>query len=307
MDEPKTSEQRDKTQKTEESLATFGTALLGSTPASGSQSEGNHPQQKTKRGNHIMWPLVAMGTWVKSTFGFLDKHDGSITALATVAIVVLTSFYVGYSKKQWQEMRISNDTNREALVSVQRASVSLQNFEYHRIQPPNQPNAHIWSVIAMFVNEGATNAINVEGVAEMKELPGGEPTEEQFKGPYKHLPITGMGRNVARGITITPPTPESLILGTDLGPAITPENIARTHFNPHLYIWGWVCYRDVFRDTKPHLTEFCIHVTGSGLVTLSSASIASGMMNFNYEGCVRHNCDDDYCGDYEEVVALAQK
>lgn len=36
--------------------------------------------------------------------GFLQKYDGAITALATVAIVILTMVYVLYSKKQWETM-----------------------------------------------------------------------------------------------------------------------------------------------------------------------------------------------------------
>lgn len=45
---------------------------------------------------------------------FLDKRSGAITALATVAIVVLTFVYVTYSKKQWQTMQDSNQIARDA-------------------------------------------------------------------------------------------------------------------------------------------------------------------------------------------------
>ena len=105
IDEPKTSEQGDETEKTEEGLSVVGTAPLSSAPASTSQSAANDPKNKTQRGNHIMRALVAVGRWVKNTFGFLDEHNGSITALATVAIVLLTSFYVEYSKRQWEAMQ----------------------------------------------------------------------------------------------------------------------------------------------------------------------------------------------------------
>src|SRR5271157_2983162 len=40
----------------------------------------------------------------KRCIEFLDAHNGTITALATVAIVVLTGFYVRYSGRQWQVM-----------------------------------------------------------------------------------------------------------------------------------------------------------------------------------------------------------
>src|SRR5438876_10219622 len=38
-------------------------------------------------------------------FEWIEKHSGTMTALATVAIAVLTFYYVDYSKKQWQTLR----------------------------------------------------------------------------------------------------------------------------------------------------------------------------------------------------------
>src|SRR5271157_1624789 len=29
----------------------------------------------------------------------------------------------------------------------------------------------------------------------------------------------------------------------------------------HIFFWGWAVYRDIFTDTPPHLTEYCIEVT----------------------------------------------
>jgi hypothetical protein len=48
---------------------------------------------------------VKTANGLKSAVEFVDKYDGAIAALATVAIVVLTYVYVSYSKKQWQEMQ----------------------------------------------------------------------------------------------------------------------------------------------------------------------------------------------------------
>jgi hypothetical protein len=52
-----------------------------------------------ERGNRYIWARLRSGLI------FADSHNGAITALATVAIVVLTFYYVTYSKKQWEEMR----------------------------------------------------------------------------------------------------------------------------------------------------------------------------------------------------------
>jgi hypothetical protein len=63
----------------------------------------------------------------------------------------------------------------------------------------------------------------------------------------------------------------------------------------HLYFWGWAAYRDVFRDSKVHLTEFC-----SKLTTISG-DIATGNVRFVYTHCPSHNCADETCEDYREV------
>jgi hypothetical protein len=75
-------------------------------------------QPQTQSKHTPIWPNVmrlpkAIGNWfrrsiwerLKTALAFADKHDGAITALATVAIVVLTYFYVSYSKQQWKEMQ----------------------------------------------------------------------------------------------------------------------------------------------------------------------------------------------------------
>src|SRR5258708_1915010 len=48
--------------------------------------------------------FIAIWEIIKKCAQFLDTHNGTITALATVAIVVLTGFYVKYSRRQWKVM-----------------------------------------------------------------------------------------------------------------------------------------------------------------------------------------------------------
>ena len=66
---------------------------------------------------------------IKAICRFLDRHDGSITAVATLAIVVLTYFYVGYSKKQWETTLESNRITQATLVSAQRAYLAVGDIE----------------------------------------------------------------------------------------------------------------------------------------------------------------------------------
>jgi hypothetical protein len=48
--------------------------------------------------------LIVAWRWLRGLPSLLDRHNGSITSLATVAIVCLTFVYVLYSKKQWETM-----------------------------------------------------------------------------------------------------------------------------------------------------------------------------------------------------------
>lgn len=47
--------------------------------------------------------LICLFAWRKSRI-FLDAHSGSVSAIATIAIMVLTAFYVFYARSQWKVM-----------------------------------------------------------------------------------------------------------------------------------------------------------------------------------------------------------
>jgi hypothetical protein len=59
----------------------------------------------------------------------------------------------------------------------------------------------------------------------------------------------------------------------------------------HLYLWGWVTYRDIFKDTLSHITRFChevIDVRGDPMNVQGGIEIVFSL-------CPRHNCTDDEC------------
>lgn len=70
----------------------------------------------------IVWPFIAARRLFGWLLRFLDEHDGSITALATVAIVVLTFVYVKYSKRQWQAMNGQLEEMRKSTKAAQDAA-----------------------------------------------------------------------------------------------------------------------------------------------------------------------------------------
>lgn len=63
-----------------------------------------------------------------------------------------------------------------------------------------------------------------------------------------------------------------------------------------LYFWGWAAYRDVFQESKPHLTDFCQELTAiDGDITTAEN------VRFVFTMCESHNCADETCEDYAEV------
>jgi hypothetical protein len=62
--------------------------------------------------------IIAVIHALKDAFRFLDAHAGVISALATVAIVFLTVFYVKYSKRQWKVMQKQLDLSERPWVSA---------------------------------------------------------------------------------------------------------------------------------------------------------------------------------------------
>lgn len=261
--------------------------------------KGAPNNSKQKKRWYIRW----VQKWRNMTLA--NKFMVSFTGIIAASTIV----YAVVAYCQWTALLSSNQISREAVESVQRAFISFQHFEYMRIQDPDHSNVHNWDILADFENNGATNATNVVGILQVQELPN-EPTEEQFRGNYTNFPIIGIPPKSIRAMRVPTPVPEPLIFGIDLGPVITTKSPSQTHFNRHLFVWSWVYYKDVFPNTKPHVTELCNQLTGINLLTENYNPLPSqqnSRFNFTYNGCSNHNCDDEQCRDYQTIVALAEK
>jgi hypothetical protein len=63
------------------------------------------------------------------------------------------------------------------------------------------------------------------------------------------------------------------------------------------FIWGWVEYRDIFKDTPMRLSEFCVQI----LTPRWSKPVHSdptGDVVVSFAACPSHNCYDENCEDY---------
>src|ERR1035438_10495590 len=93
------------------------------------------------------------------------------------------------------------------------------------------------------------------------------------------------------------PWDESDLFGENLGDKL--ENFP-AHLRPDYYLYGWMVYRDVLPNTPAHLTEYCRRINSVDLLPGNPMNI-----RFNFEDSRQHNCTDQYCPDYSEMVTLA--
>jgi hypothetical protein len=80
----------------------------------------------------------------------------------------------------------------------------------------------------------------------------------------------------------------------------SPEQFATEHPEVPRLFWGWITYRDIFANTKKHLTEFCWKVP-------KIEQIGDGGQYFFTDAtvCDHHNCIDEFCSDYSSVIAAS--
>jgi hypothetical protein len=296
---------------------TSGGNLEGATaiPASTEGAEPHESQENSEQHSHpaedVMRTLKAIGNGLRNTVNWIDAKGPFITAASTVVIAVLTGFYVHYSRGQWVAMRESNKINKEALESVQRANVVFVTVHDQRGDAPTPAGKTelIWQFTPLWENVGNTAAATVIQAFFAKSQ-AVEPDEQQFMGPSEdYTPFQIGPRSRQQGSTVTLPQAVVMAARSDLpvGPNGPPVDVRKN------YSWGWLIYRDVFPDTKPHITEFCLHLiqaetnlpqkTFGGFARIPIAPPPNLQVFLTWEGCKAHNCADQYCKDYNSIMA----
>ncbi len=211
------------------------------------------------------------------------NHDG-VTALFTVGIFVATAIYAVVAIAQWCAMRNSNEINRDALRSVQRAFVTFSPSLDTIIRITPQTNrANYWDFTIPMENSGVTPTKGMTGRANI--WTGHDKIPDDFT-----FPDTGNS------------PPQLLVLGpkgkTDLGPiGVTPDIIEALESVPkggswHLYFYGWAKYRDIFEGTPEHVTKFCYELTS---VAGDPWMPKKPDLYTYFVACPRHNCTDEEC------------
>ena len=189
---------------------------------------------------------------------------------------------------QWRAMVESNYINREALISVQRAFVSFKTIKAVGIKDNNERITD-WRFSIIWENTGATPTrflrqhVNMYGP--VKLLPSNFSFSD--RGPSENR-IALIAAKATTSVNFPPV------------PLVSLSKIKKGEY--HLYFWGWASYRDIFEDSKAHLTKFCYELT-----EVSEDILKGKKGKFNFSICSTHNCIDKNCPDYDQTEERLQK
>jgi hypothetical protein len=81
-------------------------------------------------------------------------------------------------------------------------------------------------------------------------------------------------------------------------PSVDIGSVLKDRSVPKWYFFGWLVYRDIFQGTPTHVMEFC---------RVKERSVREGnppQPHLDWEFCERHNCADEQCADYKEIINL---
>ena len=267
-DQPRTGGEGKEPKKEESGLPAITPAPVTGGPATASQGQATKAPKKSDYGQYVVPFLVACWRRVCIFPSFCDEHDGAITALATAAIVVLTTFYVSYSKKQWEALIESNRINRNVMAIDQRAWLTVRAVTLtHPLKLGEKPSAAI-----EIINSGKSPAIEarVAGTALSRRT-----LTEALAGPNV------LGEPDSRAI-VGPNVTLTVILDTSEAVATQGQIDAITSGQGTFYATGTIFYDDIFKTA--HWTKFCFKM-GSMETT--------GSEKTSWAACARGNSVDE--------------
>lgn len=236
-----------------------------------------------------------------------------IVALGTVIAAVGAIVYSLIAYHQWEEMQISNRNSQDALILVQRARFSFNGITTDLVvRRTPEGDQKSWKFWDSWKNNGLTPATGIVGAVTADEIPE-EPNEVQFinerqaRGKY----VSGISISQGDSLQVGPIIKDKSFLPTPAEASANPDR--------HLFFWGWIAYHDVFQDTKTHVTEFCnrvLNVQETVATRMKPPEKGRSDDSFIHAGPVldlgvckkqNHNCIDENCPDYAQIVELAEK
>jgi hypothetical protein len=187
------------------------------------------------------------------------SFEGLIAA-ATIVYVVVALLQRHTMTQQLQAMQESNDTNREALTSVQRAFVSLTGFFVikHIIRQSSEFVAFI-EIQPLMEDGGVTPARHVTSHCNYQRIDASMPDNFDFPDQwYQDEPQSRQEMGIG---------PKSHVALPCTGIPIPDLCALKYHPNDtRLYWWGHVRYSDIFGtsdDAPDHVTQFCDRIVNA--------------------------------------------
>jgi hypothetical protein len=270
INEPKAEQNQHKAKKERNGTTSVGRLSKAETNP---DSEAKKSEKQGKYPKYVVRFLKA--TWKRghSVFAFLDAHNGTVGALATVTIAVLTCFYVHYSRAQWKamsdqlpELRTSADAAASAATT---AKDTLRmgyrpwiNAEYAELtQPLVFPPKQRFYLKLNFMLKNTGTSVATDGVA-IAEVSPNEISATLKRSDEvcswleeSKIPVDKNMRPRATGFVLAPGNtlPFPVGMGSD---EIPNQQVTDGQF----FVFGCLIYRDQFEAW--HHTKFCFHPSG---------------------------------------------
>jgi hypothetical protein len=195
----------------------------------------------------------------------------------TGVIAVSTVLYAAVATLQLRALIASNRINRDALETVQRAYVTFS--------PTSEIGTTVeggkvvaWQAHIPMRNGGATSTKGL--VDNVEYYFSDSPLSDDFEFPETQTPMNGaLGpKDEIQVRTANIPIGQVASVQRKLG---------------HIYVYGWATYRDIFPETRPHLTLFCYELFPNTI--LSDVTSIDYKLVATFAECKDHNCNDDEC------------
>lgn len=202
--------------------------------------------------------------------------DSTLSLWGLLTGIIVATIYA----LQLHAMLDSNNINRDALESVQRAFVLSGTVEPTVVGPKGSQST-IFGV--HWDNSGSTPA---RGTTHVSYRWDQAPLPEDYSFPD----LWDQGQPHFNTPFVLGPKGT---MSVPIGPIATPIIDGIVEHRIHLNVFGWAKYRDVFKDTPEHLSEFCIELIPIDVQTEKDSGLRT--VKYRFDNCLHHNCYDDDC------------
>jgi Sec-independent protein translocase protein TatA len=253
--------------------------VVAPAPSEQERKESNCEKKKDRS----IQRLIAGATWTAAVAGIVYGAVAFITYRQIKKSTDIAVCALEQNGKQFTDtlaqMKEQTGISRDALISVQRAFVN-PSLNYGTVTDPFSGNPIYMSINIKWENVGVTptrKLIIHDNSLLGNKLPNVLRDMRNSEPPYGNVEIfLGPKSEVfSRGINLTLPMLESA-----------------WKTNLHVYLWGWARYRDVFNDSKPHITRYCHDITIAPLPNQTGRN--TGWTTVPHT-CPAGNCTDDDC------------